>query len=231
MRGCGLDSSGSRQGTLADYCEHGNETLDAIKCWKFLVAQNLLTFPERFDSVEIFSLESYLKYPLSCFPWIYSVLNECIVSWYKQWNSCSTYFRGVKVKVMLRPTVSRPVRLGVKPHLGPKIMFLLLSDSCGFGDVGRPLWREDGSAVYNCCWPSPRQSFLGISPTGLTTISGISDSRLPQPGGLGPHLYIPQAKGGPVIPQALGTLFVASYDSQDCGGIGTRLHTGMRDVM
>jgi hypothetical protein len=29
--------------------------------------------------------------------------------------------------------------------------FLLLSDSCGF-DVGRSLWPEDGSVVYNCYW-------------------------------------------------------------------------------
>jgi hypothetical protein len=44
----------------------------------------------------------------------------------------------VKVKVMLRPTVSRPACLGVKPHLGPKIRVLLLSDSFGFVDVERP---------------------------------------------------------------------------------------------
>jgi hypothetical protein len=44
----------------------------------------------------------------------------------------------VEVKLTLRPTVNRPVSLGVKPHLGPKTRFLLLSDSCGFVDVGRP---------------------------------------------------------------------------------------------
>jgi hypothetical protein len=44
---------------------------------------------------------------------------------------------------MLRLTGSRPVCLGVKPHLGPKTRFLLLSDSCGFVDVGLPFWRED----------------------------------------------------------------------------------------
>jgi hypothetical protein len=36
----------------------------------------------------------------------------------------------VKVKVILWPTVSQPVCLGLKPHLGPKTRFLLLSDSC-----------------------------------------------------------------------------------------------------
>jgi hypothetical protein len=32
-----------------------------------------------------------------------------------------------------------------------------------------PLWREDGSAVYNCCWSSPAQSFSGASPARLMT--------------------------------------------------------------
>jgi hypothetical protein len=49
-------------------------------------------------------------------------------------NSCN-----VKVKVILRQTVSRPVSLGVKALLGPKNTFLLLSDSSGFIEVGRPL--------------------------------------------------------------------------------------------
>jgi hypothetical protein len=43
-------------------------------------------------------------------------------------------------EVMLRPKVSRPVCLGVKLHLGPKTTFLLLSNSCGFVGVERPLW-------------------------------------------------------------------------------------------
>jgi hypothetical protein len=33
-----------------------------------------------------------------------------------------------------------------------------------------PLWREDGSVVYNCCWSSPAQSFSGQSPAGLMNI-------------------------------------------------------------
>jgi hypothetical protein len=46
-------------------------------------------------------------------------------------------------------------------HLGLTTRFLLLSNSCWFVDVGCCLWREDGSAVYNCCWSSPAQSFSG----------------------------------------------------------------------
>jgi hypothetical protein len=52
--------------------------------------------------------------------------------------------------------------------------FLLLSDSCGFVDVGRSLWREDGSVVYKSCWSSPAQSV-----SGPATIFSVSDSRLP----------------------------------------------------
>jgi hypothetical protein len=72
---------------------------------------------------------------------------------------------------MLRPTVIRPVCLGLKRHLGPKTRFLLLSDTCGFVYVGRSVWRDDGSAVCNCCCrSSPAQSFSGPSAAGLMTI-------------------------------------------------------------
>jgi hypothetical protein len=41
------------------------------------------------------------------------------------------------------------------------------SDSCRFVDVGCPLWREDRSVTYNCCWSSPTQSYLlSVNPNG-----------------------------------------------------------------
>jgi hypothetical protein len=43
-----------------------------------------------------------------------------------------------QVKVTLRSTVTRPVSLDVTVILGLKTKFLLLSDGCGFVDVGRP---------------------------------------------------------------------------------------------
>jgi hypothetical protein len=55
-------------------------------------------------------------------------------------------------------------------HLALQTRSILLSDSCGFLDVGRFLWLENGSAVYNCCWSSPEQSLLGLSPAGLVAI-------------------------------------------------------------
>jgi hypothetical protein len=79
---------------------------------------------------------------------------------------------------------------------------LLLSDSCRFVDVWRSLWREDGSGIYNCCWPSPAQSFSGPSAVGLAII-----------------FYCLRFET---------SLFVASYDSQGYGGgIRPRLHTGL----
>jgi hypothetical protein len=45
----------------------------------------------------------------------------------------------VKAKVKLRPTVSRSISLDVKPHVGAKTRYLLLSDSCCFFNIGPPL--------------------------------------------------------------------------------------------
>jgi hypothetical protein len=75
-----------------------------------------------------------------------------------------------KVKVMLdRWSVGQSVLVS-STHLGLTTRFLLLSDSCGFVDLGRSLWWENRSVVYSCCWSLPAQSFLGLSPAGLVTI-------------------------------------------------------------
>jgi hypothetical protein len=67
-----------------------------------------------------------------------------------------------------RRPINQPVLMS-STHLGPNTRYLLLSESFGFVDDGRPLWREDGSDVYNCCWTSPAQSLSGPIPAGLMT--------------------------------------------------------------
>jgi hypothetical protein len=86
------------------------------------------------------------------------------------------------------------------PILGPKTNFLLLSDSCGFVDMGLTIWRGDWSIVYNCYWSSPAQSFSVSSPEGLMTIFTVSESKLHEHGGPRPSIYILQELGGSGIP-------------------------------
>jgi hypothetical protein len=75
---------------------------------------------------------------------------------------------------------------GIRPDL------YYLCDSYGLVLVGLPLWREDGSVFYICCWPLPEQSFFGPSPLRLVAI-----------------FYCIRFET---------SLFVASYDSQGHGG-------------
>jgi hypothetical protein len=129
---------------------------------------------------------------------------------------------------MLRPTVSRPVSLGINTHLGAKTGFLLVLDSFGFVDVGRPLCREDSSVVYNCCWASPAQSFSGPSPAGLMTVLYYLRFETPITWRIRSLLFMsPRNRVFQLYSQAPDSYFVACYGSQDCGGgIRIRLHAG-----
>jgi hypothetical protein len=115
----------------------------------------------------------------------------------------------IQVRVMLLPTVSRPVCHGVKPHLGSENTFLVLSDICGFIDVGRPLRREDGSVVHNCWCRSPTQLFSGPSPAGLMTTFCCPRFRT-FPTWRDRSPYVPQEQCGLVIPSGTSSLFAAS---------------------
>jgi hypothetical protein len=74
---------------------------------------------------------------------------------------------------------------------------MLLSEICGLVSVGRPLWREDGSAICSVItqWYESRRT------RNHTLLSYL---RLPQPGGPVSRIYIPQEEGGPVIRPGAG---------------------------
>jgi hypothetical protein len=95
-------------------------------------------------------------------------------------------------------------------HLGPATNFspFFCINNCGFLDVERPLWREDRSVIYCTIASGPCQS--SHSRVQVPQNSGHilrPDLRLPQPGGPGPRIYIPQEQGGSVIPPGTGFPF------------------------
>jgi hypothetical protein len=100
-------------------------------------------------------------------------------------------------------TDSQSVCLGIEHPCGTCDQILLpvgmlLSEICCLVTVGRPLWREDESAICSVItqWSESRRNCNHILPSHL---------RLPQqPGGPGSRIYIPQEQGGPVIPQGTG---------------------------
>jgi hypothetical protein len=90
------------------------------------------------------------------------------------------------------------------PPLGLMTRFLLLSGTSRFVDMGRPVWREDGSVFYNCCCLRQRSYSQIRVPRGSWPHFAVSDLRLLQPGEPGPCIYIPQEQGGPAIPPGTG---------------------------
>jgi hypothetical protein len=81
--------------------------------------------------------------------------------------------------------------------------------------------------LYNCFWALPEQSLLDRSPAELTAIFYCLICDCPNLEGQVPVFKSPWNKVAQLYPRALGSLFVASYDSQARGGgILTRPHKG-----
>jgi hypothetical protein len=137
-------------------------------------------------------------------------------------------------EVNLRPTVSRPVCLGVRRPSGTFDQFFFLLEIpfrhllvCYF--VASSLTRgRVCNLLSNCFCALPEQSLLGRSPSELTTIFYCLFWDSPNLEGQVPVFISPRNRVAQLYPWALGSLFVASYDSQGSrGDILTRLHTGI----
>jgi hypothetical protein len=128
-----------------------------------------------------------------------------------------------KSKLCLRQSVRRPVYLGVKPHLGPKTRFLLLSDSCGFVDVSVLSDERTGLSFTIAAGPHQRSH-------SRVRVRGTHD-----------HILLSRIRDSPKLDDQVlrnrvaqlypgsEPLFVVSYDSQGYGGcIRIRLHTGFK---
>jgi hypothetical protein len=117
-----------------------------------------------------------------------------------------------EVEVKLRPTVSRPVRLGVKHPSGTRdqIFFLLeiffrLLRVCYFVEPSLTRGRVCNLLLLLVLASTVP---LGSELRGTEYHIFLSQFlRLLQPGGPGPRIYIPQEQGGPVKPPGTGFPF------------------------
>jgi hypothetical protein len=120
-----------------------------------------------------------------------------------------------EVEVKLLPTVSRPLRLGVRHPSGTHDQFFFLLEIlfrqlrvCYF--VAPSLTR---GRVCNLLLLLVLASAVQLESESLGTQDHILLSqflRLPQPGGSGPLFYIPPEQGVPDIPPGAGFLLVVS---------------------
>jgi hypothetical protein len=108
----------------------------------------------------------------------------------------------VESSLMLRPTVSRPVFLGIKHPSGAYDQIFITCVTVAVFFLWGAFSDERSGLFLYCCWPLPAQSFSGPSPLGRENI-----------------FYCLRFET---------SFFVTSCDSQGCGGgIRPRLHTGL----
>jgi hypothetical protein len=122
-------------------------------------------------------------------------------------------------------------RLGAATNFSVSLKFCL--DTCGCV-ILYPSSLTRGrvcNLLYNCFWALPEQSLLDRSPAELTAIFYCLICYSPNLEGQVPIFISPRNRVVQLYPRALGSLFVASYDSQSYGGgILTHLHTGLQNV-
>jgi hypothetical protein len=114
----------------------------------------------------------------------------------------------VRVRVALRLAVYRQsVRLGDRPLDKTNNFFQL--NPCGHS----PSILSDelmGLSFTSAAGPLQRSHSRVRVLRDSRPYFTVSDSRFPQPGGSGPHIYIHHEQGGPVIPKALGSIHIST---------------------
>jgi hypothetical protein len=106
----------------------------------------------------------------------------------------------LKVKVTLRPTVSRPVCLDVRRPSGTRDQFFFLLEIF-FRQLGVCYFVASSLTRGRVCnLPLLLVLLLGSESRGIRSNILLSQFlRLPQPGGPGPRIYIPQEQGVPFL--------------------------------
>jgi hypothetical protein len=125
-----------------------------------------------------------------------------------------------EVEVNLRPTVRRPVCLGVRHPSGTRNQFFFLLEIsfrqllvCYFVTPSLTRGRVC-NLLYNCFWALPELSLLGRSPVELKAIFYCLIWDSPNLEVQVPIFVSPRNRVVQIYPRALGSLFVTSYDSQ-----------------
>jgi hypothetical protein len=156
----------------------------------------------------------------------YCMLHCCFLVDYKLTYACYSTSIEVEVEVLvnLRPTVNRPVCLGVRPPSGARDQFFILLE-ISFRQLR--VWYFVAPSLtrgrvcnlrYNCFWALPEQWLLCRSPAELTAIFYCLIWDSPNLEGQVPVFISSRNRVAQLYPRALVSLFVASYDLQGYGG-------------
>jgi hypothetical protein len=132
---------------------------------------------------------------------------------------------------MLRPIVSQPVCLGVKPPSGAQHQIFVSQTVEDFLMWGA-LSDERMDLLFKIATGPRQRSHSRVRvPRDSWPYFTVSNSRLSSLEGQFPVFISPRNRVAQLYPRALGSLFVASYDSLGYGGgIQTRLHMGTRST-